>query len=254
MANEAQAENQAANLAQVDTATVLETFHKGFNQLPRMLEGMDRGFRSDFPFYTPLNGIGRRILQRFSRKPSDQISNPIRMDSITGIKQQSNADCVGASFMSVFSEITGVSVTPELYDGFLQTALRHKLATQEGQGVKVEPFVFNVLSAPEFKKQFPSSEVTVALKRGLSLNQIFEIIQTTKDRKNPSYKLFTFLPFPSWTKEGGGHMVTLQEVTPTEVTLYDPNLGEQRIIGNEEFNERWKYDNKSAIFVFAKTK
>jgi hypothetical protein len=240
-------------LTLLDNSTILKTFDAGFKRLPHMFEGMDKVIHDEFPFPTPLAIIGRRIFQKISRGATEPSPQPIRLDPITGIKQKNDSDCVGAAIMSAFSEITGIPVTDDLYEGFLQTTLRHNLAEQNGEGIQVLLTAFNVFSTKEFKQRFPSSEATVALKKGLSLNRVSEIVKTTSDKKNPSYKLFAFLPFESWAHEEGSHMVSLQEIGLTETRVYDPNLGEQRTLPNDEFNRKWQHANKSALFLFVKT-
>ena len=236
------------------TAAILQTFDAGFKRLPRMFEGLHKTFDGEFPISMPLfkTGIGRRFLQTLSRDTALKNPHSVTLDPLIGIKQQSKSDCVGAGFMSAFSQITGVNITPELYTGFLQTALKHKLAEQESEGIRVSAFALNVFSTPEFKHQFSNSDVAVAFRRGLSLDELSEIATATKNKKSPTYKLFVLLPFQSWANELGGHLVSLQEISPTKATVYDPNLGEKRIIPNTEFNQRWQYDNKSAIFIFDK--
>lgn len=219
-----------------------------------MYGGMDNRFEGNFPFVMhPWKlGTGRKLVQKLSHKSSDQNVIPVTLGPINEVMQRNGSDCVGAAVMSVFSEITGASITPELYEGFLQTALKHRLTERDSEGIKVLPFVLNVFSTPEFKQKFPSSDITVAYRRTLSLAEMSDIIKTTKNKTNPSYKLFVFLPFSSWTRADGGHMVTLQEINSTETTIYDPKIGEKRILPNAEFNRRWEHDNKSAIFVFVK--
>lgn len=239
----------------VGNNTLLNAFDTGFRRLPKLYAGdMHKRFSGDFPFdIAPWKiGVGRRILKKVSHQIPDQDINPVKLDPITEFKQQTKADCVGASIMSAFSEITGISPTQELYEGFLQTALKRGLAQREEGGVKVLPFAINVFSTSEFKRNVPSLDVTVAYRKGLSIGELSEIVRATRAQKSPPYKLFVFLPFSSWTNPGGAHLVTLQEIGLTTTTVYDPQIGEKRVLSNAEFNQKWEYDNKGAIFIFAK--
>jgi hypothetical protein len=192
----------------------------------------------------------RRLFQAFKpEKAAAKDPSPVKLDSIVGIQQTSDADCVGASFASAFNAITEIPINAQLYDRFLKIVEKDKLGVPFGQGTEVSAFVMNVFSTPEFRKSFPSTDVTVALKQKLSLEELSEIVNFTKTK--PEYKLYVFLPFPSWATEGGGHMVTLREINTTETTVYDPRIGEERVIPNAEFNQRWAQKGKSAILIFS---
>lgn len=238
----------------VDNRTLLKVFDAGFRRLPTLYGGeMDKSFNRNFPFdVAPWRlGVGRKILQSVSRH-SDKEITPIELDPINEFQQQGGSDCVGAAVISTFSTITGTPVTPELYDGFLQTALKRGLAERDDEGIKVLPFAFNVFFTPEFKQSFPVPEVTVAYRRNLSLEELSGIVRTAKAKKNPAYKTFVFLPFSSWVNPRGGHLVTLRAIGATDTTIYDPRIGEKRVLPSADFNQKWEHDNKSAIFVFAK--
>lgn len=237
-----------------DNESLLKMFDAGLRRLPTLYGGgMDKTFNGYFPFtIAPWKlGVGKKILRSVAHQSPDRNIHPIELDPIAEIKQQSGSDCVGTAVMDTFNAITGIDVSPELYDGFLQTALKRGLAERDEEGIKVLPFALNVFSTPEFKRGFPSTEITVAYRRALSLEELSEIVKTAKEKKNPTYKTFVFLPFPSWVNPGGGHLVTLRTISPTETTVYDPRIGEKRILPNQEFNQKWTYDNKSAIFVFS---
>lgn len=238
-----------------DNETLIKMFDAGFRRLPTLYGGgMDKTFDRYFPFgIAPWKlGGGRKIFQSVFHQSSDKEINPVELDQVNEFKQQNGSDCVGTAVISAFSTITGVSITPEIYDGFLQIALKRGLAERDDEGIKVLPFTFNAFSTPEFKQSFPAPEVTVAYRRGLSLEELSEIVRAAKAKKNPAYKTFVFLPFSSWVNPGGGHLVTLRKIGPTETTVYDPRVGEERVIPNTDFNQKWEHDNKSAIFVFVK--
>jgi hypothetical protein len=238
----------------VNTTDVLSVLDKGFKRLPKMFEGMHHHFYSELPFYMPLiKGIDRRLFRLV--KPEEAAAKdpiPVKLDPIVGRKQTSDADCVGASFMSAFSTITGIPVTAELYSQFLQVIAKGELGVPDERGTGVAAHVMNFFLTPEFRKSFPYLDVTVALKQNLTLEELSEIINFTKTK--PEYKLYAFLPFASWTIKGGYHMVTLREIDTAETTVYDPRIGEERVIPNPEFNQRWAEMHKSAVLIFSTQK
>lgn len=237
------------SVALTDKERLIEAIDKGMKRLPTLYAGkMDQRFDTNFPFST--QALGQRIRSYFSGRPVQKEHMPIKLDTLNGIPQKGRSDCVGASTISVFSTITGVTVTPDLYDKFLKVSIRRKMAVQEGEDIEVFPYVLNVLETSHFKDSF-SSDVKVACRKGLSLSDISQIVKAAKERKDP-YKLFILLPVASWNIEDNGHMVALQEIKQDEVVVYDPRIGTERTIPNDEFNKRWQYDNNRAIFIFAK--
>lgn len=233
--------------------TILNTLNLGFERLPTLFGGgMDRTISGDFPFgMAPWKlGIGRKLAQSVSHGSGSLAVHPVQLDEINEFRQISGADCVGAGFVSILSTLTGTPITRELYEGFLQTALNHGLAQQDRDGIKVLPFSLNVFLTEAYREQFPHPAVSVVYRRGLSLAELSEIVRTAKEKNG--YKTYAFLPLSSWVNEGGGHLVTLQELSETETTIYDPRLGDSRTIANGEFVKKWNHDDKSAIFVFAK--
>lgn len=228
-------------------ASLDEVFNRGFAVLPKLYSGdLHERFEYDFPF--SIQSPGRRLLQTITRKQAPQVSH-VKLDKLVGLKQRTDSDCVGAVAMSVFSTITGVTVTPEIYENFLQTALHHGLAVKEDQGIKVFPFALNLLMTPDFRNKF-NSDVKVAYRNNLSSADLSVIAESAKQKS--SYKTFILLPMSSVNLPGQGHLVALQEISPDGMTVYDPKIGEEQTLSNEELERRRKFSENGAIFIFSK--
>ena len=192
-----------------ESREIIKTFDAGFARMPKMYGRMNESFGNSFPFDTYMMDI-KKGLKRLRGKSGngDEI---VKLDEMPEFKQKSRFDCVGACFLSAFSAITDINITPELYEEILESALRNGQAEQKDEGVQVMPFAFNLFKTLEFAKKF-GTEVTVSYRQNLSTVDLSEIAKQTRSYKNPSYKLFVFLPFSSWEDPDGAHLVTLKEI------------------------------------------
>ncbi|MGE5042388.1 MAG: hypothetical protein ACM3IJ_05815, partial [Candidatus Levyibacteriota bacterium] len=219
----------------------------GLRKVSTMLDGeLKRDFFPDLPF-SPLRHELKEGFRFFVKRKA--AINAVELDHLPEVKQFSSSDCVGASFMGAFSGFTGIEPTRDLYGEVLQTAVKRGFAQHEGPGIKVEPFIFNVFSTPEFRNAL--GDITVAYRKKLSLPEISKIVKTGH---NKNYAVYAFLPFASWINPGGGHMVTLRNIGESQTTVFDPRLGDNRTLPNAEFQERWNHDQKSAVLIFKKQK
>lgn len=223
---------------------LLQVINAGFSRLPNIYPGLDHTMNMPpglpvVPWRQWLNFIVPS--QSVPEEPS------VRLDPLLVIQQESEVDCVGAVSMSVLSEITGVPITPKLYGEVLESALRHKLAVQEEEGIHVMPFVLNVVLTPEFKDTYPN-KVSVEFRKKLSLPELSEMVKKTRRRGRIS-KLFVLSPVESWLRAETGHLVAIQEIKSCEVTIFDPHYKELQEVPTSEFLIHWDFDERSAILV-----
>ena len=227
---------------------LLHVLDRGLPRLKGMVSELNHGFDGESP--VPIGSFWKRLLFLPNNTP---LLTPVDLPTIINIEQQGKADCVGATALSIISIISKIPITSELYDSFLALALKHKLATQKGQEIQVFPTILNILTTPEYETAFPLQKTAIVYKKDLTLSDISKVVQDLDDlnnKKKQSNKLFALCPVSSWKDKGGGHAVVLQKIGHNTVTVNDPNETNKKEIPRDEFNNHWKYNHNSAIFVF----
>ncbi len=229
---------------------LLEILDRGLPRLSKMPPGLNRKFETVFSL--PTDSIWKQLFgPLFTRTKVIDKPIPVRLEPLAGVRQQTGSDCVGAVTMAVLSQITGLPINSKLYEGFLITALKHRLATQEQDGIRVDPFVINILKTPEFESTY-GIKSSIILRNELTLAELSEIARSARTMKNP-YELFILNRVASWKNPGGDHLVAMQEIMTDGVVIYDPGEAKPRNLSFREFMRRWDYVENSAILIFVRS-
>src|SRR3990167_8691710 len=174
----------------IKQTNLLKVFDKGFPKIQDTVSQLYHGLDGDSP--VPIASFWRWL---FLPSPGLTKTSPmsVKLPPIVSIAQQGLADCVGAVAGSVITTITDTPTTPKFYQDFLTLALKHGLAVRDDSGIQVDPSVLNILTTPDYTSLFPSPVVTISYKRGLSLIDIFQVVQDLSKKKN-GYNLYVLCP------------------------------------------------------------